>query len=127
MTIFEIEKLLPNGFHDSSLHSVEINYEDKKAIFIITPLTTENDEDLACEDNKIKLILTGVKYLTIEPPDPNYPFLENKPLWIDLSDNDKDFILSKFIDKNDFTGRFFVNDWNSFIHIAAENAEFQKI
>jgi len=35
--------------------------------------------------------------------------------------------INKEFSGNYFSGRFFVHDWNSFIHVAAENAELKKI
>jgi archaellum component FlaF (FlaF/FlaG flagellin family) len=124
MTIFEIEKLLPNGFHDTVVHSIEINYESKKATFIITPL---DNNEIKCEVKKIKLILNGLTYLTIDPPDSKYPYQKNNSICVDLSDDDKYYNLAKVTNTNNFTGRFFVYGWNSFIHVAAEAAELQKI
>jgi hypothetical protein len=124
MTLQEIEKLLPNGFHDTLVHSIEINYECKQAIFTITPL---EDEEHKNGNQPFKLILTGLYYLSIDPPSLNYPFQKKNSLRIDLCDEDKDFSLIKTINEPTFSGRFFAYDWNSFIHVAAENAELRTM
>jgi len=77
-----------------------------------------------------KLTITGLVYFILEPPD--YDFLKKYPssldsegLWVDVGfgNNPSHCIkLPQPLPEGAFYNWFFVNNWNSFIHIAAMDA-----
>lgn len=73
------------------------------------------------------LTITGLLFFVIEPPHPDYPFEDAEGL--DITSDDAIASLRQVPDlppvqENAFTHYFFVNDWNSFIYVAATAATF---
>jgi hypothetical protein len=71
-----------------------------------------------------------IYYVTIEPPDPDHLFYPKRgKITVDgLTEDPQNFPLFNHLQPKlpvgAFCCRFFVHDWNSFIHIAAVTAEF---
>jgi hypothetical protein len=123
MDILEVEQSLPYGFHDAILNDIHINYETRKVRFNIEVLL---DED---EYKKGDLIISDLNFISIDPPDKNYEFI-NKELFLTagkIDDLDKD-VIEKIpkneLPENSFIHWFFVSAWNSFIIFSAIDAEF---
>jgi hypothetical protein len=118
--------MLPNGFHDSEIRAIRINYEQREATvdWSIDYSSPEQDQSQPARDAQI--IFRGVTYFVIETPDPKYPYGEARR--IDVNDVYKspheniEFIPPP-VPNNSLQLSLFVNDWNSFIHIAAQSAE----
>ena len=124
MNIFELEQTLPNGFHDSLIHNIELDYKEKTAILTMSIDESDCSKNKPNKYKKIKLLLRGIQFFGIDLPDPGYPYLKDNALWVDLSEIDKNESQELFNQpQNVFMGRFFVIDWNSFINFAAEDAE----
>jgi len=69
-------------------------------------------------------------FLIIEPPDENYPYQKAEGLWIDEGEVGDGVPknkpkLPKNLPPGAFVHWFYVNDWNSFIYLAATGAEFK--
>lgn len=64
------------------------------------------------------LSITGLQYCAMELPDQRYPYGEAYPLIIDLAEP-TEFVLQAA----SFACRLWVNQWNGFIHLAAQAAE----
>jgi hypothetical protein len=86
MRLEEIEKSLPNGFHDSYIEKVSIDYPKQEASFSINIWTG----DLSAKDKseketcrKASLTLSELHYFVVEPPDPKYPYDKEGALWMD--------------------------------------------
>jgi hypothetical protein len=125
MTIEEIERLLPNGFHDSTILSVRLNYEQRTAeidmeIWVAGPV----DEDPE-QYRRSTLLIFDLVYFVIEPPGP--PNASHAaPSLVDGGSTDLErsaYPLPKPLPAGAFTYWFFVSNWNSFIHVAALHAE----
>jgi hypothetical protein len=73
------------------------------------------------------LSLSRFLYCVIEAPDSNYPFQLEKELWVDAGSDKSNHVSSTPLPgplpAEAFTYWFFVNEWNSFIHVAALDAE----
>jgi len=71
---------------------------------------------------KARLQLLGVEYCAVDPPDPRYPYREPRPITVDVAEPDEEMANTLAHSPSGFAGRFFVNDWNAFIHFAATDA-----
>jgi hypothetical protein len=127
VTILEIEQSLPNGLHDAEVRKIEIDYGHRKATFDLAVWVGDMDDPPERREayKNGRLNVSGLLFMVMEAPDARYPYKNSTDLNIDGCD------MSKGIDKDlldslpteAFVRSFFVNDWNSFIHIAATNAE----
>jgi hypothetical protein len=127
MTFQDLEETLPNGFDDAQLKSLLVDYVGRRLasqmeILVGTPEAGDRHEYRAAT-----LTVTGVYFCVIEPPDVKYPFgKEHKPIWIS-GDNAWPDALSHWAATSALANpgltyhRFFCNDWNSFIYIAADD------
>jgi hypothetical protein len=132
MTLDDLDHVLPNGFHDAQLFSLELNYATGRAklhlnLLVGWPEDPEGERDAYQE---AILTVTGLCFCSIGAPQPNYPFLpDGKPTWLSGDPAEPDHLpsLPDLIGKlpsNAWCYRFFMNDWNAFIYIAARDAEF---
>ena len=126
MTLLEIEQSLPNGLHDSEVHKITIDYERRKVTVDLAIWVGDmNDPPERREAYKEgQLELSGFLFIAMEAPDFSYPFRSNPKLIIDACDTKK-LINEKLLNSllpDAFVRSFFVNEWNSFIHIAAKDA-----
>ncbi len=131
MTIEEIERRLPNGFHDSNIKTISIDYVMQLAKFNLevnmgTPDVRDKEPEEIYRDGI--LTVSELLFCVIEPPDPQYPYKDTKGLWITSSGPIEAAKLPikvyEVIPEGLFDHYFFINDWNSFIYLAAKNAQF---
>lgn len=128
MTFREIEKILPNGFHDAKIEGISLDYPGATLVAsmkILTGTPGESDQD---EYGPAEMKISGLYFCSIEPPDPNYPFKPNgKPLGVsgDNSGNSSPEIsnLVRKLPPGASSYRFFVEQWNSFIYMAASDVQ----
>jgi hypothetical protein len=70
-----------------------------------------------------ELVLEGLLYCILEPPDSRYSFAKPQALWsVDLYEPDPEMPLVKGLAPDAFAGRFFISQWNAFIDVAATAA-----
>jgi hypothetical protein len=127
MTFKELEQMLPNGFHDAKIQQVTIAYAEHSATIVMhisfgTPESANPDEY-----RQGTLRIDGLCYFAVDPPDPTYPFLGvRSPINVSGYPEDP----AKFAVLKDLLSvmpngvtcyRFFVHEWNSFVHIAAKD------
>jgi hypothetical protein len=125
-TLRDLEQQLPNGWHDLLAERLEVDFARRTATFDVSVWVG----DLASgasperEDRRDgKLTLEGLVYCVLDPPDPTYPYASAEPAWlVDFFDPDPKMPLLDHLPAGAFAGRFFVNQWNAFIHVAASNA-----
>ena len=133
MTIDAISDELLNGFHDSHILRINIDYVRGEATFLI-------DVDLSSPEGEVKVLkrrgelkLTGLLYCVIEPPgyslSKEYVFAEDS-IWIaadssDFSELEEQPKLPEPIPDGGFRHWFYDNNHNSFIYVAAMNAGFE--
>ena len=133
MTIDEVSHTLPNGFHDSYVLSISIDYVRGEVTFLMDVDLTSPDEKVEMPRRHGELKMTGLLYCVIEPPgyslSEEYVFTEDK-LWIagessDFSELKECPKLPEPIPDGGFRHWFFDSHHNSFIYVGAMNASFQ--
>jgi hypothetical protein len=133
MTLEEISDSLPHGFHDAQIKKLNLDYVNREATFdleiwIGTDSSRKREERDAYR--AAQLTLSQLLFCVIEPPDPNYPYQERKPLWVDAGSSPSNQIstsirLPEPLPEGAFIHWFFANNWNAFIHVAAKNARLE--
>jgi hypothetical protein len=83
MTLEEIEQSLPNGFHDARITDITLDYPKRECKFGLEILFSEPHEKDLETYRAATLTLSRFLYCVIEAPDENYPFADEKTLWID--------------------------------------------
>ncbi len=135
MTLDELDHNLPNGFHDAEISSLELDYVAGIAKFQLSLLVGGPDGPEAMGDTYRRAILTitGLCFCSIGHPYPTYPFLPNgKPICVSGDPARPDHLptlsdLAAKFPAGTWCYRFFVQDWNAFIHIAGRDAEVRWI
>ena len=135
MTLDELNDSLPNGFHDAQVYSIELDYRAGTAkLHLSLWVGSMKDPQPQRETyQEATVIVTGLGFCSIDPPDPTYPFIPHGG-FIDVSGDPAkaDHLpslpeLTTKLPDSTWCYRFFVNDWNGFIHIAGRNAEITLI
>ena len=131
MTIEEISDALLNGFHDSHILRIGIDYVRGEVIFLIDVDLSSLDEEVPRRHGELKL--TGLLYCVIEPPSyslsKEYVFAEDR-IWLSADSSDFSELneypkLPEPIPDGGFKHWFYDNNHNSFIYVAAMNAGFE--
>jgi hypothetical protein len=124
VTIDEIEDTLPNGFHDTQIAAIQLDYERSSCVLTV-------DVDLEEREARMELILTGLFYCIPGPPDPAYSFApDGSPERASGCETTEDILptlkpLRNKTPDGAFFYSFFLNSWNSFIHVAAMDAQLR--
>jgi hypothetical protein len=123
----------PNAtFHDSTIEKIELNYLRKEARLFceiqIGDPDAKKESDREAKERGV-LNISGLQYCVIEPPHASYSYKEAVGLWIDgeiinEKEKEKQKSFPRELPLGKFTCYFFVRDWNAFIYIAAEQANF---
>ena len=124
MNIEELDRTLPNGFHDSRLRGISVDYEAQTAFLALDIWIGDQEAQAGLERERLRparLDLIGLEYLVLEPPDPRYKYRDAGSVTLDLCDSDPAIAGSRPISPGGFAARFFVNEWNAFIHFAAKD------
>jgi len=124
MTIFDIAARLPNGFHDSEVSSVSIDYVKRSmTLHLDVWVGTMSDPPSTRETYRAGILsITGLQYCALDVPDQKYPYAEPGALTIDLAEG------TAFTpNTRSFACRVWVNEWNGFMHIAAQSAAFEWV
>jgi hypothetical protein len=123
VTIFQLAEQLPNGFHDSKVASIRIDYVARVVTMEVEVWVGTMDDPEETRETYRRGILTirGFRYCAMDVPDKTYPYDEDA-LTIDLAD------ATAFHSPGAaFSCRMWVNEWNGFIHLSAESAELSWI
>jgi hypothetical protein len=131
VTLEELEDNLPNGFHDAEIFSLELNYAAGTAKFRMNLLVGWPDDTKPERDSyqEASLVVRGLCFCSIDPPSSTYPFLpDGKPICVSGDPAKPDTLpslpdLAAKFPSGAWCHRFFVTDWNAFIHIAGRDAE----
>jgi hypothetical protein len=127
----EIDDSLPNGFHDALLNGMMIDFASNRAELDLRLCV--GDPDAATEDEReayrsAKLFLYGLVYFVIDAPAFGHTHSETKELRIDGGEATEDSSAQKprgNLPADAFAYWFFVQEWNSFIHVAARGVNLQ--
>jgi hypothetical protein len=130
VNIDELEADLPNGLHDSRLRTFSSNTAQRRAEFVLDVWV--GDLHRSAEVRKepyraARLELLGLAYLIVDDPDPRYAPADFERVQIDACGPDDDPDRSRQVPEGGFAGRFFVTEWNAFIHFAALEARLTWI
>ena len=129
MTFEELDQTLPNGFHDAQIRRVAI--DDRAGIVTLDmglwvgKLGSPNQE----EYQHATVTASGLAFCSIDAPDSTYPYLPDaSPVSVSGDTAKLDHLpelakLQPTFPEGVLCYRFFVNDWNSFIHIAAKDVQ----
>jgi hypothetical protein len=126
VTLEELENTLPNGLHDSRICRIEIDYEKRKLTLDLDVSVGDTDShELRDAYRPAQVLIEGLLFVVLEPPDARYPFSNSAGLTIDGCDMRKSLSaeLMSSLPADAFFRSLWVNEWNGFIHIGAKNAE----
>ena len=127
MTLEEIDLSLPNGFHDSSIFAVRLDYVRRTAEIDLELWVPGPDDEDPEKYQTATLFISGLIYFVIEPPGPPNT-AHAAPSLVDGGSSELEratYPLPKSLPDGAFTYWFFVSNWNAFIHIAALTAEIK--
>ena len=129
MTLDELALSLPNGFHDAELEVVTIDCTKREARLTLDVWIGDDDEREAYR--RAELTLTGLLYWVSEPAASGDPYGVPGAVTIDVGPLEQ--LHSANCPKlpqtpaSAFSNWVFVNDWNAFIYVAAENSSLKWI
>ncbi|HTC64442.1 MAG TPA: hypothetical protein VK709_16500 [Candidatus Saccharimonadales bacterium] len=129
MTFEELDQRFPNGFVDAEIRNLSVDYRNRTVVLEMNLRGNPPDSAKRDEYRRATLTARGFYYFSMEPPDPEHLHIQRPKITVDgFSEDSANFHLIQHL-KTDlhvdtFICRFFVHDWNSFIHIAAKDAEF---
>src|SRR5690349_8539031 len=121
----DLEADLPNGLHDALLRTFSSDLAERRAEFVIDVWMGDLHSAVSSERERrrpARLELLGLTYLIVDDLDPRYPYAKEAPVQIDACGADDDPELARQVPQGGFAGRFFVTEWNGFIHFAAVEA-----
>ncbi len=133
MTLAEIHESLPNGFHDAEIRKFVWDFATESATFEIDLLIGVPEAEDREERRAGRLELRGILFIAIDPPYPGEldprPYKPSGAFQIDgMVANEKIFeVLPKLkpeLPPNTEIFSFYVVNSNSFIHIAAKEADW---
>jgi hypothetical protein len=121
-TLHELGETLPNGFQDSYAQSWSIDFVARNVVILLEIWIGKLESEDYVERERYRparLTINGLHYCFFDPPAATYPFAKPEKLWIDLCAADAASSLSNNLPTGVFAARFYVSNWNSFIHVAA--------
>jgi hypothetical protein len=130
MTLDDLAASLPNGFHDSKLKAVSIDYVNRSASLELDIWICELEAASDSEREKYRpgqVRLSGLIFWVCEPPGIGYPYDIGRRLRIDvgaiqtLATPPSMPLPSAPVEC--FTNWIFVAEWNAFIYLAARDAQ----
>jgi hypothetical protein len=124
MTFKEVAESLPNGFHDAKIVRILLDYPSGALLMTMNILIGTPDSADVEEYCFAELKVRGLYFCFIDPPDPRYPFRPNgRPLSVsgDFA-TDSSPVIAKLPEGVSYY-RFFVDQWNAFIHVAGSGVE----
>lgn len=133
MKLEDIEKMIPNGFHDALLERISIDYVKRCAVFdlhvlIGDPRSEDRESREAYREGQLRL--NDLLFCVIEPPDPAYSYHEAGRLLLGAGSLKSTEIpslpkLPEPLPEGAFAHWFFVQKWNAFLYVAAMDAYFE--
>ena len=135
MTLSELDSSLPSGFHDSALKSFAVDYEQRKVCMKLSLRVGNPDgpRDHRDDCREAKLEISGAIFFILDAPDKDNDFGSAGEVWI--ADGFETRSIPKFTNHLEglldalpdgaFAHSFYVQDWNSYIHIAARDCSIE--
>ena len=132
MTLDELYSALPNGFHDSVVHSIKTDYSRREVRLDISVWIGDvEDEDEGARERYRdgELLFSGVAFYIIEPPDLTYPYYGETGITIDTGEvrslNRPPTLTLPPAPEGVFVNWIYVYEWNSNIYVAARDARLR--
>jgi hypothetical protein len=125
VNIEELEADLPNGLHDALLRTFSSDVVERRAEFVLDVWVGDLHSATTAERERrcpARLELFGLAYLVVDRLDRGTALGTGSPVQIDACAADEDADLARQVPEGGFAGRFFVTEWNGFIHFAALEA-----
>lgn len=130
MTFREVEQGLPNGFHDSAIRRISVDFVSR-SILVAMDIHAGVPGDADPERYRPGSLRVSSPYLFfLEPPDPRYRFIPNgSAINVDgdsvkLGQDPAVDSLLPVIPRDATIYRFFLEEWNSFLYLAGASVEF---
>ena len=120
-TLQELADGLPNGFHDACVSACAIDFVARTVTFKLSIWMGDESDSERYRDADLKV--SGLGFCAFDAPDPRYPFADGKPLTVDLCDADPAVAATTALPRDAFAARFWVSNWNSFIHLTGTHSE----
>ena len=132
----DISDLIGIWFHDVRVSRISIDYVRREVELECTiPVgwwNSPNREGLTEGEKKGTLVLTGLLYLVLEPPDANYPYEDSQGIEVTgtgpVAPEQFAVHLSRMpqdLPEEAFLQYFYVSEWNAYIFVAATGALFR--
>ena len=125
MNLDDLAAELPNGFHDARLRTFSSDPAERRAEFILDVWLGDLHDAATAERERrrpARLELLGLAYLLLGDTDPRYPVTNQAPVQIEACTADDNAELARQVPAGGFAGRFFVTEWDAYIHFAALEA-----
>ena len=125
MTLEQLEATLPNGLHDSLILALTIDYVASEARFSLDVDTSDETHET---QRPAQMILSGLVFCVIDPPDSRYVLDLVEPLWIDAGPFPGLRSLPPSLPplpEGVFGHYFFLQHLNCFIYVAARDARLE--
>ena len=133
MTFEELDERFPNGLVDAEITGLAVDYSNRSATLQIRLRCNPPDSPDRDVYTPAVLTLREIFYLSIEPPDLDHLFsAKGSSITVGGHPEDSEEFplfahLRSKLPAGAFCCRFYVHDWNSFIHLAAGSAEFSQL
>jgi len=132
-TLREIQESLPNGFHDALLDEVTVSLVSNSVTMALQVWVGDLNSKARDEREAYKkaiVRLNGIVYFILDPPGENQEFSNFSAARIDGGEAiSESAILSPkplcILPEGAFAYWFYVEPWNSFIHVAALSASIE--
>jgi hypothetical protein len=129
MTIEELENNLPNGFHDSYLIDLRVDF---CAATCCIELDVDRDDPGPNSFKRIKLKISGLAMFVMAPPLTQETLLFGESIWISGYATSPEMFadLERYrqrVPAESFFYSFFLHHYNCYIHLAAKEAAMESI
>jgi len=128
MTFEELDQRFPNGFVDARITGLSLDYQNRTAKVFLNLRGNPPESPNRDEYRRATLLLNGFYYFVIEAPDADHLWYPQRTIQVNgHAEDDSQFPIFGLVKSKQpgdaFCCRFYVHDWNSFIHIAAKDAQ----
>jgi hypothetical protein len=133
MTFEELDQRFPNGFHDAEISRVAVDYENRTVTLTMDLRGNLPESENAHEYRRAFLTASDFYYFSIEAPHVDHLSYRrgSKITVAGYSEDETQFPAFRQVmptlPVGAFCCRFYVHDWNSFIHIAAKTSQFLRV
>lgn len=132
MTFEELDTLYPNGFDDAHVDRLVVDYRNRTVEMQLNLRSNSPGGPNSNEYQQAVLLLRGFYYFVIEPPDADHLWYPERSIQVNGYPEDGGQFplfgnLKPRFPSDAFCCRFYVHDWNAFIHVAAKDAQLSLV